>query len=40
MYTESRLNDYINNKGLTPGTILWSSEVDLAEESVRSGAKK
>jgi hypothetical protein len=39
MYTESNLNEYLEKKGITPGTILWSSEIDPKEDSIRSGAK-
>lgn len=39
MYTESSINDYIEQKNITPGTILWSSEIGLDEDPVRSGVK-
>lgn len=38
MTTEEVLQ-YVNVKNIVPGTILWSTDVDLKEDSIRSGGK-
>lgn len=38
-YSNSEVNAYAELKGLTPGTLLWATNVPLTEDAFRSGAK-
>jgi hypothetical protein len=38
-YSNNDVTAYAANKGLTPGTLLWATDVPLTEDAFRSGAK-
>ncbi|WP_338847297.1 hypothetical protein V8J88_01090 [Massilia sp. W12] len=38
-YTSDEVNAYAKSKRLTPGTLLWATDVPLSEEAFRSGGK-
>ncbi len=38
-HSNSEVDAYAAQKGLTPGTLLWATDVPLTEDAFRSGAK-
>ena len=38
-YSADDVNAYAASRGITPGTLLWATDVPLAEDAFRSGAK-
>lgn len=38
-YTSDKISTYAKSKNLTPGTLLWATDVPLSEDAFRSGGK-